>query len=116
MTPEQRAREIICKWAGTDISSQPMENLIQAVAAALSEQIGRLRVERKQMKQTYDAALERANRRVTELEAILGKANLAVSQAIEAARVEGLREAQAMWGASRAIYDKRGFYVKRSKT
>ena len=82
MTPQERAKEIICQWAGTDISSQPMENLIQAVAAALAEliterdsmadgaatriydleieadalreQIGRLKVEREEMKRTYE--------------------------------------------------------------
>ena len=36
--------------------------------AVLREQIGRLQVEREEMKRTYDKALERANRRVAELE------------------------------------------------
>jgi hypothetical protein len=32
---DNTAREIVCKWAGTDSSDQPLENLILAIAAAL---------------------------------------------------------------------------------
>ena len=49
---------------------------LEVEAAALREQIGRLQVEREQLKQTYDKALERANREA------------------KAARVDGLRRAK----------------------
>ena len=128
---EERAKEIICQWAGTDISSQPMENLIQAVAAALAEnwiegcqagtdaryprleaeaaalrqQIGRLQVEREEMKQTYESLLSdferdyfvvrdnllKSERRVAELEATQHSG--LSTQDLNTARIEGLRMA-----------------------
>ena len=39
----ETALEIVCKWAGTDSSDQPLENLILAVAAVLREAAERQR-------------------------------------------------------------------------
>ena len=51
-----------------DILGMDGEDMVDRQVAVLREQIGRLQIEREQLKATYDKALERANRRIAELE------------------------------------------------
>ena len=60
-------RFVVCAVVGRKDQLNETMTLRQQVAV-LREQIGRLQVEREQLKATYDKALERANRRIAELE------------------------------------------------
>ena len=117
MTPEERAMDELRKATmclRLEVPQSIADDVhakVEAVAGALREQIGRLQVEREQMKRTYDKRVEdlekdyavvrgnllKSERRIAELEAQISEQASIIIEAnhdANAARIEGLLKAK----------------------